>query len=58
MSIPSVRPPERDGQAGPNPNRDDYNPQFAAWALLLTLVLLTGAVVAVWVIAGWPMGGP
>ena len=61
MPIPSVRPPEQDGQArpaGPDPDRDDYSPAFAAWALLLTLDLLAGAVVAVWAGAGWPMGGP
>jgi hypothetical protein len=31
---------------------------FAAWALVLTLGLLTGAIVAVWALAGWPVGGP
>ena len=41
-----VEPP--DGRAEP----DDYSPALAAWALLLTLAILAGLVVAVWALRG------
>lgn len=42
----SRRPP--DGDQDP----DDYSPALAAWALLLTLVVLAGLVAAVWGLRG------
>ncbi|MGY1609811.1 MULTISPECIES: hypothetical protein [unclassified Geodermatophilus] len=58
MSIPTVRPPGQDGREWPEPDPEDFDLVFAAWALLLTVGLLTGAVVAVWALAGWPVSGP
>jgi hypothetical protein len=46
MSTLSTRPP--DGPRPPDPDEDDYSPAFAAWAMLLTFVVLTSLVVALW----------
>jgi hypothetical protein len=45
-SLGPVEPP--DSSAEP----DDYEPTFAAWALLLTLVVLAAIVVAAWGLRG------
>ncbi|GAA4744044.1 hypothetical protein GCM10023328_27200 [Modestobacter marinus] len=58
MSLPSLRPPERVGPAGREPDEHEYSARFAAWALLLTLGLLAAVVVGVWAVAGWPVAGP
>jgi len=56
MSISSIRssdvsgPTDRPGR--PDGDGDDYIPAFAAWALLLTLVVLAVLVVAVWAMRG------
>ena len=63
MAIPEVHSP---GQADPTEGdrrggdrgEEQYSPAFAAWALLLTLGLLAGAITAVWVSAGWPVSAP
>jgi hypothetical protein len=36
----------------PDGDGDDYSPAFAAWALVLTLVVLAGLVVALWATRG------
>ena len=41
-----------DGSAPDGSDPDDYSPGLAALALLLTLVVLSGLVVAVWGIRG------
>ncbi|MGY1696618.1 hypothetical protein ACI780_17095 [Geodermatophilus sp. SYSU D00814] len=58
MPIPEVHPPELADPAGRDPAEDEYSPAFAAWALLLTLGVLAGAIVVVWASAGWPVGAP
>jgi hypothetical protein len=46
LSGPTERPGRPDGDG------DDYSPAFAAWALLLTLVVLAALVVALWAMRG------
>ena len=63
MAIPEVHSPDQADPTGGDRGEDDrgeeqYSPAFAAWALLLTLGLLAGAITAVWVSAGWPVSAP
>ncbi len=50
MSTLSTRPPEdpRPPEPDEDEDEDEYSPAFAAWAMLLTFVLLSALVVALW----------
>jgi hypothetical protein len=52
MSTLSVRPPDVPDGVDGGPEADDYSLAFAAWALTITVGLLTGLVAAVCVLTG------
>ncbi|MGY1802192.1 hypothetical protein ACI78T_02820 [Blastococcus sp. SYSU D00922] len=52
MTTAGARSRASGGPPDEGEDRDDYSPALAAWALLVTLVVLAGLVAAVWGLRG------